>query len=106
MTALLIVCGKWVTGGIQVVMAIYNCRTYLRGDHQVDATDVFQKLGFQKKLRIGKLVFYLATFVLIIYKYAALYISWLAHLSIGLTILILIIKSPLNRVVVFYNTFS
>ena len=71
MTALLILCGKWVTGGIQVVMAIYNCRTYLRGDHRVDATDVFQKLGFQKKLRIGKLVFYLATFVLIIYKYAA-----------------------------------
>jgi len=71
MTGLLLAFGKWATGGVHLCMAIYNWREYLRGDHRVDATDVFQKVGYQKKLRLGKLVFYLVSFVLLIYKLVA-----------------------------------
>jgi hypothetical protein len=60
--------GLCCAGGIQLCMAIYHWREYLRGDHRVDATDVFQKVGYQKKLRLGKLVFYLVFFILMIYK--------------------------------------
>lgn len=49
-------------------MTIYNWREYIRRDHRVDATDVFQKIKFQKHIRMGKLIFYLLSFVLLIYK--------------------------------------
>ena len=49
-------------------MTIYHWREYLRGDHRVDPTDVFQKADFQKKIFIGKLVFYLISFIILIYK--------------------------------------
>lgn len=71
MAGLLLLCGKWFSGGLHLLVTIYNGRTYLRADHRVDATDVFQKVGFQKKLRTGKLVFYLLSFVLIIYRHAS-----------------------------------
>lgn len=58
-----------IEGGIHVAMTIYNWREYLRGDHRVDATDVFQKVNFQKHVRIGKLIFYLISFVILIYKW-------------------------------------
>lgn len=56
-------------GGIHIFMTIYNWREYIRGDHRVDATDIFQKAKFQKNLRMGKLIFYLLSFVLLIYKW-------------------------------------
>jgi len=68
MVGLLLVSGKWVTGGIHLCMSIFNWREFLRGDHRIDATDAFQKVPYQKKLRLGKLVFYLVSFVLLIYK--------------------------------------
>lgn len=72
MTLALLLSGKWLAGVLHAGMAAYNGRTFLRKEHRVDATDVFQKVSFQKKLRIGKLVFYLLSFILIIYRQ----VSW------------------------------
>lgn len=68
MMGLLMICGKWLTGSYHLLMTIYNWREYIRRDHRVDATDVFQKIKFQKHIRMGKLIFYLLSFVLLIYK--------------------------------------
>lgn len=79
MTVVLLFSGKWLAGLFHAGMAAYNGRTYLRGDHRVDATDIFQKVAFQKRLRIGKLVFYLASFILIIYRFASIILILTAY---------------------------
>ena len=69
LTGLLLLGGKWFALSLHAVMLAYNVRIYMRGDHSIDATDIFHKVGRQKNIRIGKLIFYLASLILLIYRY-------------------------------------
>lgn len=64
----LTVTGKWIAASIHISVCIYNLRTYLRREHQVDVTEIFRQLPKQKMMRMVKLVVYLFAFVLIIYR--------------------------------------
>ena len=60
--------GKWFCFLVQLPMLIYNVRTYMRKDHLVHATDVFQNVKTEQKLRFGKLIYTILFFVLVIYR--------------------------------------
>lgn len=64
----LLVTGKWLAASIHVAISLYNVRTYLRREHTVDVTEIFRQLPKQKMMRMIKLVVYLFSFVLIIYR--------------------------------------
>lgn len=68
LAVLLLLSGKWFAGGLHAAVAVYNVRRYLRGDATLDVTEIFNQVGREKTVRMVKLIFYLLSFVLIIYR--------------------------------------
>ena len=69
LAVLLLLTGKWIAASIHVSISLWNLRTYLQQDHIVDVTQIFRQLPKQKMMRMVKLVIFLFSFVLIIYRY-------------------------------------
>jgi len=67
----LLVTGKWVAASIHICISLYNLRIYLQREHIVDVTEIFRQLPKQKMMRMIKLVIFLFSFVLIIYRCAS-----------------------------------
>ncbi len=65
----LLVTGKWIAATIHIAVSLYNLRIYLQREHVVDVTEIFRQLPKQKMMRMVKLVIFLFSFVLIIYRY-------------------------------------
>eukprot|EP00271_Cylindrocystis_brebissonii_P021388 TRINITY_DN7579_c0_g2_i2.p1 TRINITY_DN7579_c0_g2~~TRINITY_DN7579_c0_g2_i2.p1 ORF type:complete len:142 (+),score=30.84 TRINITY_DN7579_c0_g2_i2:440-865(+) len=68
LTALYLVTGRWFMFLFNVPLLLFHLRLYLRKEYLVDVTEVFNQLPYEKKLRLVKLFFYLAFFVLVIYS--------------------------------------
>ncbi|KAK9809141.1 hypothetical protein WJX72_010007 [[Myrmecia] bisecta] len=68
MSVLLLGTGKWIAGPLHALLTAFNVRVWMRQEHRLDVTEVFKQLPREKKIRIFKLVFYLVSFVLIIYR--------------------------------------
>eukprot|EP00271_Cylindrocystis_brebissonii_P021387 TRINITY_DN7579_c0_g2_i1.p1 TRINITY_DN7579_c0_g2~~TRINITY_DN7579_c0_g2_i1.p1 ORF type:complete len:157 (+),score=33.08 TRINITY_DN7579_c0_g2_i1:440-910(+) len=68
LTALYLVTGRWFMFLFNVPLLLFHLRLYLRKEYLVDVTEVFNQLPYEKKLRLVKLFFYLAFFVLVIYR--------------------------------------
>jgi hypothetical protein len=68
MAVLFLLTGKWFAGALHASLAVYNVRRYLRGDATLDVTEIFNQVGREKTVRMVKLIFYLLSFVLIIYR--------------------------------------
>ena len=66
----LLVTGNWVAASIHICISLYNLRIYLQREHIVDVTEIFRQLPKQKMMRMIKLVIFLFSFVLIIYRCA------------------------------------
>ena len=64
----MLVTGKWIAAAIHISISLWNLRTYLQRDHVVDVTEIFRQLPKQKMMRMIKLVIFLFSFVLIIYR--------------------------------------
>lgn len=67
-TALLLLTGRWAYGALHLLLLGYHVQQYLRRQHLADVTEIFRQVGPRKKREIGKLVFYLVTFIIAIYK--------------------------------------
>ncbi|DBA90400.1 TPA: hypothetical protein ACH3X1_003674 [Trebouxia sp. C0004] len=67
----LLVTGKWIAASIHICISLYNLRIYLQREHIVDVTEIFRQLPKQKMMRMIKLVIFLFSFVLIIYRCAS-----------------------------------
>jgi len=67
----LLVTGKWLAASIHICISLYNLRIYLQREHIVDVTEIFRQLPKQKMMRMIKLVIFLFSFVLIIYRCAS-----------------------------------
>lgn len=59
---------KWVFGPIHAALAAYSSRRFLRGEATTEATDAFEFAKKEKYIRMYKLIFYLVSFVYIIYR--------------------------------------
>lgn len=79
LAAFLLITGKWVAASIHICISLYNLRIYLQREHIVDVTEIFRQLPKQKMMRMIKLVIFLFSFVLIIYRCALLSACHLTH---------------------------
>ncbi|KAL8539686.1 hypothetical protein ACS0TY_001338 [Phlomoides rotata] len=52
---LFLVTGHWLMSLLCVPYLYYNVRLYLRNDHLIDVTEIFNLLNWEKKLRLFKL---------------------------------------------------
>lgn len=67
-TVLMLCTGRWLVGGLQLVVLAFNLRLVFLQQYRVDVTEVFRELGREKKIRMVKLVMYVLIFVIVIYK--------------------------------------
>ncbi|KAI7843681.1 hypothetical protein COHA_002581 [Chlorella ohadii] len=68
LTAVLLLTGHWLYGGLHAVLLAYHVRQFMRRQHLADVTEIFRQVGPRKQREMAKLVFYLLTFILAIYK--------------------------------------
>jgi len=68
LTGLLMLSGKWFVGIFQLAVLAFHVRCYIRKEQFADVTEIFKELPEHKKRRIIKLVLYLISFVIIIYR--------------------------------------
>uniref|UniRef100_A0A7S1SUI6 Cornichon family protein n=1 Tax=Tetraselmis chuii TaxID=63592 RepID=A0A7S1SUI6_9CHLO len=68
LTGLLLVSGKWFVAIFQIAVLAFHIHRFFRNDQYTDVTEIFKQLPEQKKRRILKLVLYLISFVIIIYR--------------------------------------
>ncbi|PSC73122.1 cornichon-like protein 1 [Micractinium conductrix] len=69
LTVLLLGTGRWFYGGVHAVLLAYHARQYLRRQHLADVTEIFRQVGERKQRETLKMVFYLLTFIVAIYKF-------------------------------------
>ncbi|KAI5057150.1 hypothetical protein GOP47_0027165 [Adiantum capillus-veneris] len=60
--------GHWLMVLINAPMAYYNVNLFLKRQHLVDVTEIFNVLGKEKKYRLIKLGFYVLMFFIVIYR--------------------------------------
>jgi hypothetical protein len=68
MTVLLLLCRVWLIFLINVPLVYLHARLYLRKQHLVDVTEIFNHLEYEKTYRLLKLGFYLVLFLVVIYR--------------------------------------
>ncbi|XP_073391617.1 protein cornichon homolog 4 isoform X2 [Physcomitrium patens] len=60
--------GHWLLFLLNVPLAYYHINLYLKKEHLLDVTEIFNLLDREKKYRLAKLAFYLLLFFIVIYK--------------------------------------
>ena len=65
----LLLAGKWFCGALHIGMLAYMVHSLVKRQHVVDATDVFKQLPAQKKKRFIMFGFFLATLVIVMYRW-------------------------------------
>jgi hypothetical protein len=68
LTALMVFSGRWLVGGLHLIVLAFNVRLVFLQQHRVDVTEVFREIPREKKLRMVKLGMYVLIFVIVIYK--------------------------------------
>jgi hypothetical protein len=75
MTVLLLLCGVWLMFFINLPLLYLHARLYLRRQHLVDVTEIFNHLDYEKTYRLLKLGFYLVLLLVVIYRCSILLIT-------------------------------
>ncbi|GAB2295508.1 hypothetical protein Dimus_029673 [Dionaea muscipula] len=65
---LFLLSGRWIMFLMSSPLAFYHLRLFLKREHLVDVTEIFQALKWEKKLRLKKLAAYLFFFMLAIVR--------------------------------------
>jgi len=60
--------GHWLLFLLNVPLIYYHTNLYLKKEHLLDVTEIFNQLNREKKYRMIKLAFYLLLFFIVIYK--------------------------------------
>ncbi|KAG0583596.1 hypothetical protein M758_3G149700 [Ceratodon purpureus] len=60
--------GHWLLFLLNVPLTYYHVNLYLKKQHLLDVTEIFNLLDREKKYRLVKLAFYLLLFFIVIYK--------------------------------------
>eukprot|EP00884_Botryococcus_braunii_P003011 jgi/Botrbrau1/12710/Bobra.67_1s0073.1 len=65
---ILLIAQKWLFGPVHAAVAAFSMRRYLRGEATSEPTDIWDFAKKDKYIRMYKLIFYLVSFVYIIYR--------------------------------------
>ncbi|KAH7331065.1 hypothetical protein KP509_20G013900 [Ceratopteris richardii] len=68
LAGLYLLTGHWIMVLINAPMTYYNVNLFLKRQHLVDVTEIFNVLGKEKKHRLIKLGFYVLMFFIVIYR--------------------------------------
>ncbi|XP_022151664.1 protein cornichon homolog 1-like isoform X1 [Momordica charantia] len=66
--SLFLLTGHWFMFLITVPVSCYHIRLFLKREHLIDVTEVFRVLKREKYFRLGKLIFYLLMFLIVIFR--------------------------------------
>ncbi|XP_010534348.1 PREDICTED: protein cornichon homolog 1 [Tarenaya hassleriana] len=68
LSCLFLVTWHWVFFLVAVPVTCYHALLYMDRRHLIDVTEVFRGLSYEKKLRYFKLGFYLALFIMVVFR--------------------------------------